>query len=135
MVKVKEDMTGWVMSEHGVSDSRLTVIKQDEDYISPNSERKAQWLCECSCEEHNKIVVLGTLLKRGVIRSCGCLHREQAAINGKNNHKTNVYDLTHEYGIGYTSKNEQFLFDIEDYELIKDYCWHYNIWVIWCLSI
>lgn len=31
MVKVKEDMTGWVMNEHGFPDSRLTVIKQVED--------------------------------------------------------------------------------------------------------
>ena len=45
MVKVQIDMTGWVMSEHGVSDSRLTVIRQDEDHISPNGKRYARWLC------------------------------------------------------------------------------------------
>ena len=28
MVMVKEDMTGWIMAEHEVPDSRLTVIKQ-----------------------------------------------------------------------------------------------------------
>lgn len=33
MVKVKEDMTGWIMSEHGVPDSKIKVIKQTEDYI------------------------------------------------------------------------------------------------------
>ena len=27
MVKVKEDMTGWIMSEHGVPESRWTVIR------------------------------------------------------------------------------------------------------------
>ena len=28
MARVKEDMTGWIMSEHGVPDSRLTVVCQ-----------------------------------------------------------------------------------------------------------
>ena len=37
--------------------------------------------------------------------------------------KYNTYDLTGEYGIGYTSKDEEFYFDLEDYDKIKDYCW------------
>jgi hypothetical protein len=35
----------------------------------------------------------------------------------------NKYDLTKEYGIGYDYKGESFLFDLEDYEKIKDYKW------------
>lgn len=36
----------------------------------------------------------------------------------------NKYDLTGEYGIGYTSNtNEPFYFDLEDYDLIKQYTW------------
>ncbi|MBQ6998249.1 MAG: HNH endonuclease [Clostridia bacterium] len=38
--------------------------------------------------------------------------------------KTNVYDLSGAYGIGYTSKGEKFYFDIDDYNKIKDYCWY-----------
>ena len=52
MVKVKEDMTGWIMSEHGVPDSKIKVIKQTEDYIKKNGQHVAQWLCECMCEKH-----------------------------------------------------------------------------------
>ena len=37
--------------------------------------------------------------------------------------KYNKYDLTNDFGIGYTIKNEEFYFDLEDYELIKNYCW------------
>ena len=44
MVKVKEDMTGWKMWEHGVPDSRLTVIKQVEDYVTPKGQHHSQWL-------------------------------------------------------------------------------------------
>ena len=37
----------------------------------------------------------------------------------------NIYDLSNEYGIGYTSNTkEPFYFDLEDYDKIKDYCWN-----------
>ena len=38
--------------------------------------------------------------------------------------KYNKYDLSGEYGIGWTSNtNKEFYFDLEDYDKIKDYCW------------
>lgn len=41
-------------------------------------------------------------------------------------HKTNTYDLSGDYGIGYTSKGEEFWFDLEDFEKIKNYCWYFS---------
>lgn len=38
--------------------------------------------------------------------------------------KQNRYDLSGEYGVGYTYNGEKFYFDLEDYDKIKDYCWH-----------
>lgn len=39
--------------------------------------------------------------------------------------KYNKYDLTGEYGIGWTTNtNQEFYFDLEDYDLIKNICWH-----------
>jgi ABC-2 type transport system ATP-binding protein len=38
------DMTGWIMSEHGVSDSRLTVIEYFEDFYKDFSVTKARKL-------------------------------------------------------------------------------------------
>ena len=70
------------------------------------------------------MVVRGAYLKNGNTKSCGCLQKEKASKVGKNNKKYNTYDLSGEYGIGYTSKKEEFYFDIEDYDKIKDYCWH-----------
>lgn len=41
--------------------------------------------------------------------------------------KGNKYDLTNEYGIGYTNcSNDVFYFDLDDYNLIKDYTWYLN---------
>lgn len=38
--------------------------------------------------------------------------------------KYNKYDLSGEYGVGWTSNtNKEFYFDLEDYDKIKDYCW------------
>jgi hypothetical protein len=40
------------------------------------------------------------------------------------NKKYNRYDLSGDYGIGYTRKSQEFYFDLEDYELIKNHCWY-----------
>lgn len=38
--------------------------------------------------------------------------------------KYNNYDLSREYGVGWTTNtNKEFYFDLEDYEKIKNYCW------------
>lgn len=115
------DMTGWIMSEHGVPESRLTVLQRTE-----NSKRgDAQWLCECSCLAHKKMVVSGTNLRCGNTLSCGCLRKEKALSVSQQNRKINIYDLSGEYGIGWTNNtNEEFYFDLEDYDKIKDYAWH-----------
>lgn len=50
------------------------------------------------------------------------------SLKGNKNHKKyNIYDLTGTYGIGYTLKNEEFYFDLEDYEKIKEDCWHIDV--------
>lgn len=125
MVKVKEDLTGWVMSEHGVPDSRLTVLRQTDDYVDPQGNHVAMWVCECDCEEHNQVVVRGAALKNGNTLSCGCLHREGLIRNNTVlKKKTNKYNLTGDYGIGWTTNtNKEFYFDLEDYDKIKDYAW------------
>ena len=125
-----EDLTGWKMWEHGVPDSRLTVLRRVENHVTPSGKKTAQWLCKCSCPEHNTIVVQTGNLKNGSVRSCGCLATENSRRlltgnkYGKKNKKYNDYDLTSfDYGVGYTEKGEEFYFDLEDYSLIKDYCW------------
>lgn len=126
MVKVREDMTGWKMWEHGVPDSRLTVIQQVEDYVDPKGRHFAKWLCECSCKERNVITVLGARLKNGTTSSCGCYHKEQMI---KRNKKYNLFSdkLCDEYGeyyIGYASNTgAKFYIDADDFYKIKDWCW------------
>ena len=81
------------------------------------------WECKCSCG--NIIYVTSTNLTSGKKDNCGCKTKEKQR---RAKLQQNKYDLSGEYGIGYTNKGEQFYFDLEDYELIKDYCWnnHYG---------
>lgn len=114
MVKVKEDLTNRKFG-------RWTVIKQSENYITPKGRHSANWLCRCECGTIR--AVHGWMLKSGKTISCGCYNREVNASRGK---KYNTFDLSGKYGIGYTSKNEMFYFDKEDYDKIKNYCWYIN---------
>lgn len=98
---------------------RLVVIKRVENYVLPSGQQRSQWLCRCDCG--NYTIVLGSVLvRKNGTKSCGCLHNEMLANARK---KYNKYDLSGEYGIGYTYNGREFWFDLEDYDKIKDYCW------------
>lgn len=97
---------------------RLTVTG-----LSPNTSGKRKRLmyyCDCDCGTKN-IEVIGEKLRSGSTRSCGCLRKETSS---KTHKKYNQYDLSGECGVGLTSNtNKKFLFDLDDYEKIKNYCW------------
>ena len=127
MVKVREDMTGWVMSEHGVPDSKLTVLKQTDDYVSPGGKHMDRWICECNCNDHNIINVIGTKLKQGIVKSCGCVTKELIRLSKKkyNKYSDKLIDEHGEYYIGYCSNTEkEFYVDVDDFPVISQYCWH-----------
>lgn len=104
---------------------RWTVIERTKN----NKWNRPMWLCQCDCKGENSLkIVSGANLKKGNSKSCGCLQREivreSTRKTGKANKKYNKYNLTGDYGIGYISNNEEFYFDLEDYDLIKDYYWN-----------
>ena len=49
---------------------RLVVLKA----AGENIQRSATWVCKCDCGK--KIVAVSRALKRGSVKSCGCLRRE-----------------------------------------------------------
>jgi hypothetical protein len=101
---------------------RLIVTCRDVNKISNSGRQIVMWRCICECG--NEISVSGDSLRNGNTKSCGCLQTETRSANGQKNHKTNMYDLSGDFGIGWTSNtNREFYFDLEDYDKIKDYCW------------
>lgn len=102
---------------------RLKVIKR----VGSDKWGRPLWLCKCDCNgENSEKIIKGQSLRSGNTQSCGCLHTEIRIKIGKANKKYNTYDLSGEYGIGYTLKGEEFWFDLEDYDKIKNYCWYKN---------
>lgn len=108
MVQVKEDLTGQRFG-------KLTVIKRVKDIYDSGIPRAA-YLCRCDCGKE-RIYRQGSL-RHGRAKTCGSseCRRGRRVIRNK-------YDLSGEYGIGYTKKGEEFYFDLEDYDKIKDYQW------------
>ena len=109
---------------------RLTVLCRDENATG----KRTRWLCLCDCqlnktEAERKLISIETSnLTCGITKSCGCLQRERTS---EVMSKPNEYDLSGEFGIGYTSKPDsygrcEFYFDLEDYDKIKDYTWSFN---------
>lgn len=109
----------------GMKFGKLTPI----EVVGKNKRRQLMWKCKCDCG--NESVACGSEMRLGRIKSCGCSRKEEIKFKHK---RGNDYDLTHEYGIGYTTKGEIFYFDLEDYEKIKPYSWYASRGYIQTLS-
>ncbi len=69
------------MSVIGTRFSRLTIIEEPYTALAEKGYRHTRVLVKCDCG-NTKDVVLGSL-KQGLTKSCGCLHKETSARNGK----------------------------------------------------
>ena len=58
------DRTGWVMKEHGVPDSLLTVIEPAPKRDGDN--KTMYWRCRCACGR--ECIVRGCLVRSGMSR-------------------------------------------------------------------
>ena len=80
------DITGWIMAEHGVPESKWTVIGFDHSQkITPKSGETyltEYWEVECSCANHTRKIVSKNCLVRGNSKSCGCT-RKSAGLEGR----------------------------------------------------
>ena len=83
---------------------RLRVIERVEDKVFSDGKHKSQYLCECTCNAHTRLKVVGVSLKSGNVKSCGCLKRETTKSVGLSN-KT--------YGIS-TSKIAQAYYNMQN---------------------
>lgn len=75
----------------------LIVIAEGTPYISPNNGKKrTRWLCKCVCG--NTTEVIGSLLKNGTTKSCGCAIGKSASKRfTKHGHNKNNKDRSRTY--------------------------------------
>lgn len=64
-------------------------------------------------------------LKHGLVGHCKHCRSNNGRMKG-NPRNYNTYEFVEDICIGYTNDKQQFFLDKEDYDLIKDYCWHIN---------
>jgi len=102
----------------GMQFGRLTILGLSKN---PKRKRERYWDCICNCGNTNIIVVSTNKLTSGHTSSCGCLREE---VRGQSSKKYNSFDFSNGYGIGTANDDKTFLFDIEDFDKIKDLYWH-----------
>lgn len=106
--------------ETGNRYGKLTVI---ERHYYEGKNNGAKWMCECDCG--NNHIVAGGQLRNGTTTSCGCVYKknkEEMYKRIKEENKT-TYNILKNCGMGITAKGDVFIFDIEDYNKIKEYNW------------
>ena len=95
------DMTGWVMSEHGVPKSRLIIVKREENDPFNGA---AMWRCKCSCGSDKEIIRRGSDIRAGRILSCGCLQLESVStldVVANNANLINQWDYDKNNSLGF----------------------------------
>lgn len=97
---------------------RLIVLQRAENKIHPSGQAATSWFCICNCG--NTTIATSSDLKKGNVKSCGCLQDE---INSLTHKKYNKYKLFDGYVEMFTSKNEVFYVDADDFDRVKDVCW------------
>ena len=101
---------------------KLTVL---EKTLERDKSGCVMWKCKCDCG--NITFAPTNSLTTGHKRSCGCLQKDTAKeVMSRTMKKRNKFDLSNEYGVGYTVNNEMFYFDKDDYKNINEYYWYIN---------
>lgn len=117
-------MKGKFVDLTGQKFGKLTVIKRAPDRISPSGSKRVIWECQCDCGNEKHVFVSTSDLNSGHTKLCGCIRDEALSERSKLNIRSETkYNLDEEYGIGYTNNGDEFYFDIEDYDKIKQYNW------------
>lgn len=102
-------------------------IVSDVFYKEVGKEHKRRRFYKIQCLKCGKFFdAMELSLKKGKYKYCSCYKKIGKRIKGNPKNK-NTYDLSGEYGIGYTENvNQIFFFDLEDYKYIKNYHWYLN---------
>lgn len=75
------DMSNWDMSEHGIPDSNIIVIKKatkEEKLNNGLNNNGTYWWCKCKNHPNTKSELLnGALIRKGRIKNCSCCNSQK----------------------------------------------------------
>ena len=91
----------------------IKIIKKQKD---------GKYLCQCKCGNYCTRSNISHLTNNSTCGDSECEYYRKLQSSCRRFY--NKYDLSNDYGIGYTNKGEKFYFDIEDYDKIKKYTWY-----------
>lgn len=94
---------------------KLTVIKRAENGVRKSGQKYTRWLCLCDCGK--EVIVDGFELRRNKCTNCGCESTNNRSISQR---KNNTYVFFDNYISVFDSKNNNFIIDTDDYDLIKN---------------
>ena len=95
---------------------KLVVLYRGPTHYTPKGKPNSTWICQCDC---------GNIIKKNIYN----LNDNSKCDECKKIDKRlkNQYNFDNDYAICYAcNTNNKFLFDKEDYDLIKDYTWREN---------
>lgn len=104
--------------EIGQQFGRWTVIKQ-----LPPKNGKSVCICRCSCDKNVEREVSVYNLIHNYSKSCGCLISEETTKRNKLLARNNKFIKTDNHYVGILPNGLEFLFDIDDYDKVSQYCW------------
>ena len=103
-----------------------TIIGDADDRIDSSGKHHKRVLCKCDCE---RTIIEKDLykLKTGA-KMCRKCYLEILPNNGVPfEHKQNEYEFLEDVVVGHINNSDAvFYIDIDDYEKVKNYCWHLN---------
>jgi hypothetical protein len=102
-----------IINEVGNKYGKLTVIQ-----IAGRKRTEAYWKCVCECGRYKEVI--GSSLRRGNVKSCGCIHGKN---DGWKNLRKNEITTEDEKAFIHLRNGETVIIDIEDLELVKEYRW------------
>lgn len=118
--KIRKDINNIIGNKYG----HYTVLELDsskrQQYFEKQKGYKTYYICQCDCGTIKS--VRGEHLINGKTQSCGCSSKR-----GNNEYRTkdNIIIKKDDKDVYLKASNSEdiFIIDLEDYELIKQYCW------------
>lgn len=110
----------------GMRYGRLVVLsrnyeKTDELYRNKGI-KKLFWNCQCDCGNITVVTSSNLTNKISPTRSCGCYRVERQ--HKSKNTKANAWRVDGNVVVGTTSTQKTFLVDLDDFPLVRNYCWN-----------